>query len=241
MSQRAVPARRRASRIEDMMIPASRVRSISSEKPAGGGIGSGVAGGGWGEEEEEEVGDVIMVIMVFRVLLVLVGVVVTSGGLVVVDDSVFLVWVSVDGAEEAVEDAPRVVGGTTTPTVIVTVTVTPAKVVRASSVTTRVFRMTGGVKIVVWSVVVTVDVTVRSGSFTTINSDSRGKGVTVTVTKVVLVGLMMVMVEVVVEKSTMPTSGDPLTTVMADVSVTVVRVVDVARAATALGGWWVNS
>ncbi|KAM7203650.1 hypothetical protein V8F20_003945 [Naviculisporaceae sp. PSN 640] len=114
---------------------------------------------------------------------------------------------------------------------MVMVTVTPARVVRASSVTTRVLRITGGVNTVVKTVVVTVDNALGTSSLA--NSGNSGNGVIVTVAKVVLVGLMMVIVEVVVEKSTIPTSGWPLTTVIADVSVTVVTD-SVSRAAKVL-------
>lgn len=56
-----------------------------------------------------------------------------------------------------------------------------------------------------------------------------------TVTNVVLVGLIIVMVEVVVEKPAMAVTGRPETTVTDDIRVTVVKTVEVARSARALG------
>lgn len=235
MSHRVTPAKRRARRIDDMMMPANLVRSISWEKTSGGGTGSGVSVGVW--EEVAEV-DVTMVIMVFLVLVLVVvdWVTITELELLLepVVDVESVAPVSVDAVDERVADTPDVVSrvGVGTPTVIVIVTVTPAKVVRASSVTTRVFRITGGVNTVVKTVVVVVDI--ASGASSLANSDNRGEGVTVTVTNVVLVGLMIVIVEVVVEKSMIPTRGEPLTTVTAEVSVTVVTIFGVSRAARVL-------
>lgn len=172
MSHQAKRKRMTVRRTEPMMMPARRVRDCSDA--ASGAVSTGGMGDDVGESEDVEVGEVIMVIIVLSWLVELVGVRVLLDELldcrvvVVVVDEASVRDVDSSSGEAEVEPVgegadevllkTRVGDGA----VMVSVMVTPARVVESNTVITRVLRTTGGVKSVVTTVVVTVEVVVTS-------------------------------------------------------------------------------